>query len=477
MNNIRPEHFFGDKVPPRIIGTETEYVTQVVDAKGSPFSGNVNEKLRQRFSKVSGLKSCESPRGMTLQNGANIHNDVGHIEYAGPESLGPRQAAAADFAGIIIMQRLGGVISSNCAIYRRAGTNFADEYCDSNDTMHAYENLTSGYHENYLIPSIMARPQLLGKILPTFLATRIWSGAGSVGQDGFHLSQKAPGIGKLYSTNLDNRTSAHKKPMYLIRSQALNNDGDINPLYQWSRIEVRYADPGQSKASRFLALGATSLVLRMLEHPRIVGKQINYLQASSPIKVKAMVDRDLDFSATFNSIHNKQLTALNVQEKLAEIAIKLSDEIQLPADEVEAAYQWRQLIDDFRRCDPSTHDYSPISDVADFAPKLHFLVRTLGIENVHNHNRQALQHDLVWDRIKPVGYAQLYWRKIGGRQDLVPQSQIDELVNLPPDGTRAALRGYRIRKNQAREASWTNVSLHSGTEESLNDPYSNRHAS
>jgi hypothetical protein len=465
MPTVRPNQFYGEHVPPRIIGTEFEASTQKINPKGPDFSISIDGSLQSQLSDEAHIISAPGYHGLTLQNGANIHNDVGHIEYAGPEALGPRQAAAADLAGNVVLAKVAQTISPNCGLYLRSGTEIDIK---KDDRVRDY---TSGFHENYLVPADLLGSITLRSVLPSYLATRVWAGAGMVGRDGFHMFQKAPGIGTIYSTGLSSRTEPHKKPMFLLRSAALNQDGDINPDPKWGRVEVRFADPSQSTAGTFLAKASASLVLRMLEHEQITGESLNKLKIIDPVVAKGNTDTDLRFSQTYKTADGQRYTALDIQEAFAETALDLSEEIELPEDEVEAAHLWREIIDDLRNCDVETHDFRPVSDVVPFAPKLETLIRHYDYEDIHNKNADAVRRDLIWDRLEPIGTGQKYWAKVGGRQAVIPEHLIKELTVSAPRGTRAAVRGDLVLAGEAANASWVQVSRKNGKIVDIEDPY------
>ena len=424
------------------------------------------EEVYNKFVEDMGLKVCSAPRGIALQNGGNIHNDVNHAEYATPEALGPRAAAAADFAGSVIIRKLAALFGDNTYAFRRAAT--------AQPTRKGRQEAirTTGYHENYLFPSSLIGDKLMMTILPTYLVTRVWSGKGLVCQDGFHLFQKASGVASNSLNDMTGITTEGRKPMYILKSNNINSDSNINQNYDWARLEVRFADPGESPAARFMALGTASLVLRMLEHPKITAAALTRLSINNALPAKTLIDRDLSFATTYSTgPDRKRYNVLDIGEGLAELALQLADIIQLPRDEQEAAVQWRHLIDDLRACDPKNYDYRPVADVVDFVPKLHDLIRHYGIDGVNADNDYAINRDMGWDSVWPAGNGSRYWQRVGGRQQLIPPGLVEHLVEFPPDGTRGVIRGQSIRQETATHASWIRVVHKDGSEQHLPEGY------
>lgn len=88
-----PFEFISGQPPQRIIGIETEYQT--------PYNGNFEDDAIDSGVNNSGMQRCWD----FLSNGAKIESYHG-IEYATPECAGPRQAAAADHAGMIVVNNV-----------------------------------------------------------------------------------------------------------------------------------------------------------------------------------------------------------------------------------------------------------------------------------------------------------------------------------------------------------------------------------
>ncbi len=478
MGLVRPGDFLGDNPPQRVIGMECEYPAHFWSEADKKIVTHFkfNETIKEILAEKLDIQSCQAGsanKGFFLGNGGNLHLDVGFIEYCTPESLGPRQATAADQAGIVVMQRLvqalndderPGYHQRHFGTFRRTGTMYGQSL--EKKIMHSFPLVqqvperealgqTNGYHENYLLPSYLADPNITNQVIPTHLVTRLWAMSGMVGSS-YLLSQKAWGIGNVH--NGSERVTQGKKPMYrIVPSVAL--DTDINPDRKWARLEVRYADNGSSRFARFLGVAATSLVLRMIEHPELTANKFEKLRLEDPLHAMKIVASDMSLTRNLQVADNKEMTALDIQEELATIALELSEKIKLPEDEMLAAYEWLKICDDLRLCDPKNFDYEPVLDAVEWAAKYSALVRKLGAEAIHYGNKSAVGIDLAWDSIAPVGSGLRWWEKVNRRQLIVEDADIAALIHAAPSGTRANIRAQKIKDGALQNATWSILTL------------------
>lgn len=440
--------FYGESPTPRIIGTESECNIQT---QGVNPIGYISSEAIE----ASGHKSVLG----FFDNGMRIYTDASHLEVATAESLGPRQAAASDLAGVL---SLVGVVRasglSHRGLHRYAGIIIKDRQS------------TSGYHENFLIPRSISDSGLFAKVVASHLTSRIWDNAGTVGINGFELSQKMSGIGDPPVSHDSGRRLTHGyKPMAMLPTPDWDRD-TLGNNHEWGRLEVRFADPGFSPTKRYLGLAATSLVLRLVEHPDLV--DTNKLLDFSFNQYTSSAQRfnsDLSFSATATTINGSQITAINYQEMLAQACLDLSKKIDLPQDEVDAIPIWLDICDRVARADFNSGEYAGLLNLLDVAARHRYLARRFSPRELHSHNAAAVEANLTWDRVLPAGGGMRYWSKIPSSHS--DSAEVEELLWTPPH-TRANIRGSMVAKHsdRIRQINWSSLT-DDETNIRLNDPY------
>lgn len=209
---------------------------------------------------------------------------------------------------------------------------------------------------------------------------------------------------------------------------------------EWSRVEVRYADPQQSPMARRLSLASVSLVLYMVEQQQRLaahGYDFESLFVRHPAQAAYVFSRDLESSATVETIGGKRVGMLDIQEMLAERALALGELIHLPPDEVDAAQTWLQTVDAWRRSRPAQAEYDPfLLQTLDVAAKHHMIAQRCSTTDT----AKASALSLLWDRIEEPGIGENYWRRVQPDAYQV----IDDSRSIIPS-TRALARAAFIR--------------------------------
>jgi proteasome accessory factor A len=428
--------FFSDSPPPRIIGTESECNIQSLE------DNSCSNYISKDAIEASGHKQVNG----FLDNGMRLYVDMGHLEIATAESLGPRQAAFSDIAGPLLLSNI--VESSTLphrGLHRYSGSVISNT------------SKTSGYHENFLIPRSISQSNFLRTILASHLASRIWAGSGVVGMKGFEISQKISGIGGLPIDDGMRRLTDHgNKPMALIHTSQDDSD-TLGKTKQWSRLEVRFADTSFSIASRYLGLAATSLTLRLAEHQSLINAEdLLDFSFSDSLEAAKRFSNDLSFTDVAWSKNGAKISPIDYQEILAEACLELSEKINLPDDEVKAIKLWLEICDRLRISDFKNQDYAGLEKILDLAARHYYLSNRFESDQLNSYNYSAVSANLTWDRILPIGGAMKYWAN--NPQNKSHLLDIEELVWSPPQ-TRAYIRGNLIasESEKIRYAFWSYI--------------------
>lgn len=220
---------------PRIYGTEFEH---------GVFSWELVPKhttLENFLSRVSGVVN-DMPAPL---NGSRIYKDSGsHPEYSTPECLTPREVVAYEKAGELILEDAfkGGIDQGD----DHGVVKFYRTSVDKRGTTH-------GYHENYLLSREVPEDYLVMHLAP-FLVTRvIYAGSGNVKKE-FQISGRAEYIQLVSgSQTTQNRAIINCK------------DEPLSDRERYRRLHLIVSDPNMSEYATYLRVGATSMMLDLIE--------------------------------------------------------------------------------------------------------------------------------------------------------------------------------------------------------------------
>lgn len=433
-----PEDFAAEQPPERIIGLETEYDIRPLE-KGKFDLNWMGIMFSDDGLALAGLQQNVCTVKHWLSNGALVYPDVGHLEYCTPESLGPMEATAATHAGSILLNRLIAKTEAQYRIYRRSAT-----VDPENGAV-----FTKGFHENFGIPNEIATIAAT-QVLESHLATQIYAWGGLVTKQGYSISPKARDIGQGVTASLGTRTSAGLKPMAIVRH---GDNDDINiRAHGYGRFEDRTKTPS-SPWSDFMGMATTSVLLRVLEHPSMAAEQqmLHSLRLHNSVASFKSVSTDMSMTCLLMMGDGRLMTALDIQERFAEIAEKATKKMELPADEVFAVHQWQQILIELRKIQKGDAGIRLIADRVGWASKYAYLSRKLGKEAVQRGDITALRYCLGWDMVAPRGAGQVFDEKFG--PELLDANKVEQLTHEPPQETRANVRGGYIADGGTRLSS------------------------
>jgi proteasome accessory factor A len=235
----------------RIFGIETEYgVTCTLRGQRRLSPDEVARYLFRRV--VSWGRSSN----VFLVNGARLYLDVGsHPEYATPECDSIYDLVVHDKAGERILEQL---LSSAEQRLRDEGIR-GTVYLFKNNTDSAGNSY--GCHENYLTGRNDDLSAYAEVLIPFLVSRSIYAGAGKVllTQRGatYSMTQRAEHIWEGVS-------SATTRSRPIINSR----DEPHADAERFRRLHVIVGDSNMSEYTTFLKVGATAIILRMLEEPR-----------------------------------------------------------------------------------------------------------------------------------------------------------------------------------------------------------------
>jgi proteasome accessory factor A len=311
-------------VDKRILGLDSEYGVTCV-FRGQPRL-SPDEVARDLFRRVvSGDRSSD----VLLRNGARLRLEVAsHPEYATPECDNVLDLIAHDKAAERILEELGVGAQSRL---REAGI-AADVYLFKNSTDPAGKS--SGCRENYQVGAYGEFGALADVLIPFLVTRQLICGTGKVLQTPrgavFSLSQGAGHSWKGVSP-----ARIRSRPLIKTRSEPRVGGNVFRCLH------VAVSDPNMSETSVLLKLGATDLVLRMIE----AGAVMPDLILDNPVRAIGEVSLDVTGRSPVRLADGRAMSALDIQREYLSGARDFADFSGADAVSVRVLGMWERVLD------------------------------------------------------------------------------------------------------------------------------------
>jgi proteasome accessory factor A len=413
----------------RIFGLENEYgVTCTLRGQRRLSPDEVARYLFRRV--VSWGRSSN----VFLANGARLYLDVGsHPEYATPECDSIYDLVVHDKAGERILEQL---LASAEQRLREEGIRGVI-YLFKNNTDSAGNSY--GCHENYLTSRRDDFSHYVDVLIPFLVSRQIYAGAGKVLQTArgamYCISQRAEHIWEGVSS-----ATTRSRPIINTRDEP-HADAE-----RYRRLHVIVGDSNMSEYATFLKVGAASIILRMLEEPSVV---IRDMTLENPIRAIREISHDLTCTRRVRLANGREASALEIQSEYLNRAMRFADTRGLSPLEQQALDMWEHTLTGLEK-DPFSLDRE-----CDWVIK-HNLIEAYRERHdlPLSHARVALldlqYHDVNRNR------GLFYRMQQKGMVDRVATDQdINHAVEHPPQTTRAALRGEFIKKAKEKKRDYT----------------------
>src|SRR5213592_3211715 len=279
----------------RIFGIENEYGVTCTYRGQRRLS--LDEVARYLFRRVV---SWGRSSNVFLRNGARLYLDVGsHPEYATAECDNLIQLVNHDRAGERVLEELLIDAEQRLAEEGIGG----DIYLFKNNTDSAGNSY--GCHENYLVSRAGEFSKLADVLIPFLVSRQIICGAGKVQQTPrgtiFSVSQRAEHIWEGVSS-----ATTRSRPIINTRDEP-HADAE-----RFRRLHVIVGDSNMSEYTTFLKIGATSIVLRMLEED---SRPWRDLTLENPIRAIREISHDITCRRRVRLANGRELSAVEMQSE------------------------------------------------------------------------------------------------------------------------------------------------------------------
>ena len=414
----------------RIFGIENEYgVTCTFEGQRRLSPDEVARYLFRRV--VSWGRSSN----VFLRNGARLYLDVGsHPEYATPECDDVRQLVVHDKAGERILE---GLVAD--AQRRLAEEGIQGEvYLFKNNTDSAGNSY--GCHENYLVSRHGEFHRLSDVLIPFLVTRQIICGAGKVLQTSrgavFCVSQRADHIWEGVSS-----ATTRSRPIINTRDEP-HADAE-----HYRRLHVIVGDSNMSETTTMLKVGTTDLVLRMVES----GQVLRDLTLENPIRAIREISHDITGRRTVKLANGRELSALEIQTEYYERARDFADRNDLATPVHKAVLDlWQRTL-----LAIGSGDLSQVDTEIDWVIKHRLIERYRAKHDLELSSPRVAQIDLAYHDIHRRRGLYYLMQKRGQIERVTSDIEIFEAKSVPPQTTRAKLRGEFVRRAQERRRDFT----------------------
>ncbi|MFM9136457.1 MAG: depupylase/deamidase Dop [bacterium] len=373
---------------------------------------------------------------LILTNGARLYVDHAHPEYSSPEVTNPRDAVLWDRAGQEIMAEAASAAT-------RDGPFTIQLYKNNTDNKGA----SYGTHENYLMRRTTPFASIVRDLTPFFVTRQAFAGAGRVGlgQDGrgrgFQLSQRAD----FFEVEVGLETTL-KRPIINTRDEP-----HADPE-RYRRLHVIVGDANLCEAATYLKMGATSLVLALIEAEALGDDHA----LADPVREIHEVSHDPTLTHRLRLRDGRELTALEIQRIYLEAAHRLVAAQAVPGTDAQTddvLGRWRRILDDL------ADDPRKAADRVDWVAKLGLLEGYRRRDGLDWGAARLELVDLQYSDVRPERGLAARMEASGRLERLTTPDEVARAKEHPPVDTRAYFRGECLRRygDAVAAASWDSV--------------------
>lgn len=437
----------------RIYGIETEFgVTCTFEGQRRL---TPDEVARYLFKRVVAWGRSSN---VFLTNGSRLYLDVGsHPEYATAECDDLHQLVVHDRAGERIVEDLIGDAQDRLAEEGIQG----EIYLFKNNTDSSGNSY--GCHENYLIKRRADYLSQIEALLPFLISRQLISGAGKVLETPrgtiYSLSQRADHMWEGVSS-----ATTRSRPIINTRDEP-HADSE-----SYRRLHVIVGDSNMSEMTTMLKVASMEFVLRMLE----TGFLKRDFTLDNPIRAIRDVSHDLTGQGQITLASGQNLTALELQSEYLNLAKEFSKDYDLTELQKTALELWERTLTAIQ-----SGNHSLIDKEIDWAIKKNLLENYMNKHGLDLTSPRVAQLDLLYhDVTQSRGLFYLLERK-GMAKRISTDAEVEEAKTVPPQSTRAKLRGDFISAAQAKNkdisVDWVHLKMNDQTQRTVlcKDPFLN----
>ncbi|ACZ22007.1 putative proteasome component/protein of unknown function, DUF275 [Sanguibacter keddieii DSM 10542] len=415
----------------RIFGLETEYGITCAAPPGQQ-GLSADEVARYLFRKVVAWGRSSN---VFLRNGSRLYLDVGsHPEYATAECDDIRQLITYDRGGERILEGLVADAQQRLELEGVPGT------------IHLFKNNTDsagnsyGCHENYLVRRQGDFTRLADILVPFLITRQVLTGAGKIlttpAGATFCLSQRADHIWESVSS-----ATTRSRPIINTRDEP-HADAEL-----YRRLHVIVGDSSMAEPTAMLKVGATDMVLRMIE----AGVPMRDMALENPMRAIREISHDMTGKAPITLASGRTVTAVDLQQ---EYLVKVRDFVESTG---EVSDTDRKVFDLWERglLALQSGDLTSVERELDWVIKHRLVRRYQEKHSLELSDPRIARLDLAYHDISRTEGLYNLLAARGLVERVTSDVEVLESTAVPPQTTRARLRGEFVRRAQEAKRDYT----------------------
>jgi proteasome accessory factor A len=301
-------------------------------------------------------------------------------------------------------------------------------------------------------------------LIPFLVSRQIYTGAGKVLQTArgplYSIAQRAEHIWEGVSS-----ATTRSRPIINTRDEP-HADAE-----RYRRLHVIVGDSNMSEYSTFVKVGAAACMLRMLEDPSVV---LRDMTLENPIRAIRDISHDMTCRRRVRLANGREVSALDIQREYLDRALRYADTKGFPPLEQRALEMWEHCITTIEN-DPLKLDRE-----VDWVIKYRLIEAFRARHDLTLGDARVQLLDLQYHDISRARSPFYKLQDRGLVERVCADADIDTAVDVPPQTTRARLRGEFIKKAKERKrdytVDWVHLKLNDQAQRTVlcKDPFKSR---
>ncbi|HUN34171.1 MAG TPA: Pup--protein ligase, partial [Trebonia sp.] len=296
-----------------------------------------------------------------------------------------------------------------------------------------------GCHENYLVGRHGEFGRLADILIPFLVTRQVICGAGKVLQTPrgavYCVSQRAEHIWEGVSS-----ATTRSRPIINTRDEP-HADAE-----RFRRLHVIVGDSNMSETTMLLKVGATDLVLRMVE----AGVVLRDMTLDNPIRAIREVSHDMTGRSRVRLANGREMSALEIQYEYLTRAKDFTEKNGADAVALRVLDLWTRALGAIE-----SGDLNKIAREIDWVTKYQLIERYRAKHDLPLSSPRVAQLDLAYHDVHRGRGLYYLLQKRGAVDRVTTDLKIFEAKSIPPQTTRARLRGEFIRRAQEKRRDFT----------------------